>query len=55
MVFINGYLPLKSSYDYYNHKSVPEEPRPLPKVEIYFIVEGLIPKFALNNFLKNIS
>ena len=34
---------------------MPEEPRPLPKHEIYFIVEGQIPKFALNNFLKNIS
>ena len=34
---------------------MPEEPRPVPKLEIYFIVEGQIPKFALNNFLKNIS
>ena len=29
-----------------------EEPRPLPKLEIYFIVEGQIPKFALNIFFK---
>ena len=52
MVFKNGYPPLKSSYDQCNHKSVPGEARPLSKLEIYFIVEGQIPKFALNNFLK---
>ena len=36
MVAINGYPPLKSSYDKYNYKSVLGEPRPPPYLEILF-------------------
>ena len=34
IVAINGYPPLKSSYDWYNYKSLLGDPRALPYLEI---------------------